>query len=687
MMALTHIDCFSGPGGICTGFHAAGIRTLVAIEYIKSCVDTYSANHPEVHVIHSDIRDVTAEQLLPYIPADGVDIVSSGMPCETFSTAGNTSRSFYDERQFLFREGLRIAKIAKAKMVLFENVPAIITKTVEKDKTERIIDVLKRELVAAGYENYIEVVLNAANYGVPQRRNRFFILATRLKGLKLSEPMPTQKKEVTVAEAFAELPNVVPNTKEEGRTYTGEASAFSTLMRDREFWRLGQDTNSVITYQTPMKHRACTLERFALLHQGESLKNLFERYMGNEREALQAQRVLPKKMFIKRNYRLRSDEASPTVTSHCLDEFVHPIYDRALTVRECARLQSFPDCYNFAGGPFLVPHIDRTVQDKYEQIGDAVPPLLAYAWGTQIIKILEGNAMTMSDIRDYCGQIYEDTYLSEKQRMESEILAGSRRGLIPATKTVEIETAAQKEAIKNATIAGIQRFPDVEAALIWKTVYETHVHRKSGIHDADTIAKVISADQSWKKSSGHAFEEMIKILASAALRDDNIDILLQRDLNILIKAHELDNEPRDISWLKEQIKASVFDLYAVVRTQSGKRFCYGCIQSKTSVRDRVTRDREPSMQAMRSFFWSTIIVLDGDFLKLPKFISMVNGGTVEHPENGWHGMYVFSDQYSQDRIYPIDLGFQTFRKHAVKAAQYWLAQRQWFNEHWRADTD
>ena len=80
-------------------------------------------------------------------------------------------------------------------------------------------------------------------------------------------------------------------------------------------------------------------------------------------------------------------------------------------------------------------------------------------------------------------------------------------------------------------------------------------------------------------------------------------------------------------------------------------------------------------------------MLDGDFLKLPKFISMVNGGTVEHPENGWHGMYVFSDQYSQDRIYPIDLGFQTFRKHAVKAAQYWLAQRQWFNEHWRADTD
>lgn len=145
-MTFTHIDCFSGPGGICTGMHAAGFETKVAIEYIKSCVDTYSANHSEVHVIHSDIRDVTAEQILPYIPESGVDIVTSGMPCETFSTAGNTSRSFYDDRQFLFREGIRIAKITKAKLILFENVPAITTKTVSKGSKERIVDVLKREL-------------------------------------------------------------------------------------------------------------------------------------------------------------------------------------------------------------------------------------------------------------------------------------------------------------------------------------------------------------------------------------------------------------------------------------------------------------------------------------------------------------------------------------------------------------
>lgn len=293
--------------------------------------------------------------------------------------------------------------------------------------------------------------------------------------------------------------------------------------------------------------------------------------------------------------------------------------------------------------------------------------------------------MTIAEIRDFCGTIYANTYACERQRIEAEILSTSRAGLIPASKEGEIETASQKEAIKVATIEGIKHFPEVEAALIWRAVYETHVHRKSGINDADTISKVISADQSWKKSSGHAFEEMIKILGTAALHDSGIDILLQRDLNTLIKAQELDNEPRDISWLKEQIKASIFDLYAVVHTPEGKQFCYGCIQSKTSVRDRVTRDREPSMQAMQSFFWSTIIVLDGDFLKLPKFISMVNGGTAEHVENGWHGMYVFSEQYSQDRIYSIDLDFKNFKEHAITAANYWLSQRQWFNGQWRAD--
>ena len=138
-----------------------------------------------------------------------------------------------------------------------------------------------------------------------------------------------------------------------------------------------------------MNHRNYIIERFQILQQGEGLKGLFARLSPEELAEYQSRKVIPKTIYVKRNYRLRWDEASPTVTSHCLDEFVHPEQARALTVRECARLQSFPDSYNFVGGPYLVAHDDRSQQDKYEQIGDAVPPLLAYAWGMEIKKILE----------------------------------------------------------------------------------------------------------------------------------------------------------------------------------------------------------------------------------------------------------------------------------------------------------
>ncbi|MCM1076389.1 MAG: DNA cytosine methyltransferase [Bacteroides sp.] len=384
---LTHIDCFAGPGGICTGLTAAGFRTLVAIEYVKTCCDTYSANHPEVHVIHSDIRNVRREDIIPYIPSEGVDLVTSGMPCETFSTAGNTSRSFYDDRQFLFREGIRIAKMVNAKMILFENVPGITSKRTEKQSGNLIVDVLKKELEEAGYKKYIEVILDATNFGVPQKRNRYFILATMSPNLNLRSPMGTGTDVVSVGEAFMGLPNVKPNTDVVPTEYDGSECEYSSLMKNDKFWKREHLTQESLTLQTPMKHRSATLQRFSLLKPGEGLKDLFNRYSQDEINELQRKKILPRKMFIKRNVRLRIDEPSSTVTSHCLDEFVHPIHDRALTVRECARLQSFPDSYIFHG-PFLVPHLTRDVQDKYEQIGDAVPPLLAYAWGKTIKNII-----------------------------------------------------------------------------------------------------------------------------------------------------------------------------------------------------------------------------------------------------------------------------------------------------------
>ena len=128
---LTHVDFFSGPGGICTGFKAAGLKTLMAVEKVGSCVETYKANHPEVKVIHKDIRDVSADDL-KLIENTRVDIVTSGMPCETFSTAGSKSRSSYDHRQQLYYETIRLSEIIKPKLILFENVVGILSKTTLK---------------------------------------------------------------------------------------------------------------------------------------------------------------------------------------------------------------------------------------------------------------------------------------------------------------------------------------------------------------------------------------------------------------------------------------------------------------------------------------------------------------------------------------------------------------------------
>lgn len=388
---LTHIDCFSGPGGICTGMKAAGFDTLVAIEYVKSCCDTYRANHPEVHCIHSDIRKVMKDDIKDYIPKGGVDLVTSGMPCETFSLAGTTSRSFYDDRQFLFREGIRIAELTNAKMILFENVPAITSKTVSKEDNTLIVDILKDELIAAGYGNFIEIVLTATDFGVPQKRKRYFVLATRYKNLKLFAPTASSQKAVTVGEALAGLPDVVANSNEEANHYTDETSVYSELMRDKKFWNREDFTDDKLTYQVPMRHKDCTLRRFALIRPGEGLKDLFARLQPDEVVELQKDGTLPKKVFSKRNIRLELNKPALTITSHCLDENLHPTSNRALTVRECARLQSFPDSYDFCGGPYMVGHDNRTVQDKYEQIGDAVPPLLAYAWGKTISEILNAR--------------------------------------------------------------------------------------------------------------------------------------------------------------------------------------------------------------------------------------------------------------------------------------------------------
>jgi len=285
--------------------------------------------------------------------------------------------------------------------------------------------------------------------------------------------------------------------------------------------------------------------------------------------------------------------------------------------------------------------------------------------------------------KNYCIDNYKKRYSEIYASLEKNALKKSKKKDLPGNKADVLNAIAQKKAIKDTTISAIKEYPEIEPAKIWKAIYEAHIHRKSGIDDSGIIENVISADQSWKKSSGHAFEEIISDLGNKALEPEGIEIVLQKDMNLLLKENKISNEDKDKDWLKEQIKASIFDLYAIIDMDNEKK-CFGCIQSKTSIRDRVTRDREPSINAMKAFFWSAVFVFDGDFLKNEKFISMVNGGSPEFKENGWHGMYVFSNQCNKGRIYPTDLNLNNFKQHAAEAARFWLKNRQWFNSEWKA---
>ena len=286
------------------------------------------------------------------------------------------------------------------------------------------------------------------------------------------------------------------------------------------------------------------------------------------------------------------------------------------------------------------------------------------------------------EIYKFCLSRYNDVYLETKEKLEGEAIANSRRHIISNSMAEKIETSSQLVAIKQTMTEGRLLYP-TNIPILWASIYKAHLFRKSGISNPTVVANVIAADQSWKASSGHAFEYMTKELANLALIDTPIRFLLQKDLNNLIRDNELANEVRDISWLREQVKTDNYDLFAVGNVD-GKTYCFGCIQCKTSIRDRVSRDRELSSTAMSAFFWSISLVIDGTQLKTPKYTNMVNGGTTTFVNNGWHGMYDLSATIPGDRIYALDMDFNIIKNHAVQAFKAWRTQRQWFTYEWKA---
>jgi len=272
------------------------------------------------------------------------------------------------------------------------------------------------------------------------------------------------------------------------------------------------------------------------------------------------------------------------------------------------------------------------------------------------------------DLKDFCVKRYKEIYQNET------------KGASKVTPIVE--RAAQKKAIRETVLEALEKYENVDGQLIRQHICVAHVHRKSGLSDIKVIAAVDSAIQSWKKSSGHAFEEAVEILLNRALKNTGMKAYLQREISDLLSKEKFGNGPKDISWLKKHLKASNFDLFLTLQ-HAGKEEVFCCIQSKTSIRDRVKGDREHSDVAMNAFFWSIAFVLDGEFFALPKFQQMVNGGSATYANNGWHGCYVFSEKYTLGRIYGVDKSLKIFVDHAKQASKAWVEERTWFIHKWK----
>lgn len=439
MKNYTYIDLFSGPGGLCTGFISEGFIPRIAVEWSDTTVLTYAKSHDaEIYelqqlldnlgslenvlqktnktcLIHGDINQVSneliAEILLKKFKETTVDVVTGGAPCESFSMAGKRLED--DNRNDLFSNILRIAHAVKSKYVLFENVPGLLTKKRDGKKggqIDYVFSEFEKPDESGMFYRVVSKDVNvfkcvAADYGTPQKRERIFIVGCNSNyqnAFVYPEKThgPNRKYGyVTVKDAFRYLPEVHSGQGAEEMSYAptyeedyahGKISEaaylyYKFIFGDRHSGNSDYKSN-VVTFHKALNHNKKMIERLKNIKQGEGMQSAVDRLLSEGKEDL-VREVFPHKIYSSRNRRLKPEEPSYTVTSHCLDEMIHPYYDRQPTPREVARLQAFPDWYYF-NGPYVKFHSDPE-QDKYEQIGDAIPVLMAKALAKSMRKALE----------------------------------------------------------------------------------------------------------------------------------------------------------------------------------------------------------------------------------------------------------------------------------------------------------
>jgi DNA (cytosine-5)-methyltransferase 1 len=358
------ISLFAGAGGCSLGFKQAGYDIIYATDFDKAAIETYKTNFPETKTECKDINSIDFSQLLKdlQIQVGEIDILIGGPPCQGFSTAG--PRFWDDPRNHLLKQYVRALEIIQPKWFLMENVEGLLTSNNGEYITQTV-----NAFIKLGYYIRLEKVYSH-EFGVPQRRKRVIIIGNRL-GIDFSFPQPTtqshgkiyRKSEITITHALVGLPT--PSLDNNPVKYENDFSdTWANPLKSKSKW---------VTEHFVQKLDETQLERIIKLKQGQTMKDLPDYLQHPSFKKRAARRVMDGTPSEKRGgapsglKRLKEDEPSLTITSAAVREFIHPTENRCLTIRECARIQTFPDDFIFIGSN----------ADKIQQIGNAIPPLLA----------------------------------------------------------------------------------------------------------------------------------------------------------------------------------------------------------------------------------------------------------------------------------------------------------------------
>lgn len=344
----TGIDIFSGAGGLSLGAINAGLNISCAIESDNYSALTFKKNHPNVNVIQKDIRLVMSSETKINNPF----IIFGGPPCQGFSTSNQQTRNLDNKNNSLFKEFVRFVKELLPEWFLFENVEGIISFNNGKTVQE-----IKQSFEELGYLVNYEVLV-ASDYGVPQNRNRFFMVGNR-KGIDFAFPEKNIAK-ISVIDAIKDLPVLENGQMEHALPYNGDASEYGkTLRRDSEF--------SLQNYVS--RNKDYVIERYNYIKPGENWRAIPEHLMQNYKIKNNCHSGIYK--------RLDPNKPSVVISNYRKNMLIHPSQNRGLSVREAARIQSFPDEFVFEG----------TLMHIQQQIGNAVPPLLAETIFKKIIEM------------------------------------------------------------------------------------------------------------------------------------------------------------------------------------------------------------------------------------------------------------------------------------------------------------